>query len=91
MGIVRGSAARLLGERVRAHLKLDRPGLRPLAPSRCQAVGRAVGKSGAVKYRGAIYFYSKSRKLSPLNKMATVMEYDIAADGTTVTKLWEWK
>ena len=25
-------------------------------------VGRAVGKSGAVKYRGAIYFYSKSRK-----------------------------
>ena len=56
-----------------------------------QAVGRAVGKSGAVKYRGAIYFYSKSRRLSPLNKMATVMEYDVAADGTVETKLWEWK
>ena len=56
-----------------------------------QGVGRAVGKSGAVRYRGAIYFYSKSRKLSPLNKMATVMEYDVAADGTVVTRLWEWK
>ena len=56
-----------------------------------QGVGRAVGKSGAVKYRGAIYFYSKSRKLAPLNKMATVMEYDVAADGTTVARLWEWK
>ena len=30
---------------------------------------------------------AKSRRLSPLNKMATVMEYDIAADGTTVTEL----
>ena len=29
---------------------------------------------------------AKSRRLSPLNKMATVKEYDIAADGT-VTEL----
>ncbi len=42
--------------------------------------------AGAVKDRGGIDFYSKSRKLLPLNEMATVMEYDIAADGTTVTE-----
>ena len=53
-----------------------------------------VGKlldGGAVSYRGASYYYSSSPKLSRLNTVATVFEYEADADGNSKNKLWEWK
>jgi len=53
-----------------------------------------VGKlqdSGAVSYRGAQYFYSESPKLSKLNSIAAVFEYEADDKGNTKSKLWEWK
>ena len=54
------------------------------------AVGRFVG-GGAVSYRGAIYYQTASPKLAKLNTLAAVFEFDSAADGSTHTKMWEWK
>ena len=58
------------------------------------AVGQGagtVGRGGAVKWRGAVYFYSEARKLQPLNKMAAVFEYDVDQNGKVQAKFWEWK
>ena len=55
-----------------------------------QAAG-TVGRGGAVKWRGAVYLYSKARKLLPLNKMAVVFEYDVDQNGKAQGKFWEWK
>lgn len=46
---------------------------------------------GAVSYRGMLYFRTASQKLARLNTVAGVFEYDVAADGTTQAKTWEWK
>jgi hypothetical protein len=60
------------------------------ATFRAQGVGRLL-EGGAVSYRGAIYYYSTSAKLSRLNAIATVFEYEADADGNTRSKLWEWR
>jgi hypothetical protein len=57
-------------------------------------VGSGVGKfgeGGAVSYRGAIYFYASSPKLSRLNSMAAVFEFEVDPEGNTQSKIWEWK
>ncbi|PYV25491.1 MAG: hypothetical protein DMG24_09160 [Acidobacteria bacterium] len=55
-----------------------------------QGVGKFLG-GGAVSYRGALYFSTASPKLSRLNPVAAVFEYEVEPDGNTHTKLWEWK
>jgi hypothetical protein len=60
------------------------------ATFKAQGVGKLLD-GGAVSYRGASYYYSESTKLSRLNAVATVYEYEADADGTTKSKLWEWK
>jgi hypothetical protein len=60
------------------------------ATFKAQGVGK-LGDGGAVSYRGAQYFYSDSPKLSRLNTIAVVFEYESDADGNTKIKLWEWK
>jgi hypothetical protein len=55
-----------------------------------QGVGRLLD-GGAVSYRGALYLYSHSAKLSRLNTVAAVYEYEADADGNTKSKFWEWK
>jgi hypothetical protein len=57
-------------------------------------VGAGAGKfgeGGAVSYRGAIYFYSAGPKLSKLNSIAVVFEFESDPEGNTRSKLWEWK
>jgi len=46
---------------------------------------------GAVSYRGILYFRTASQKLSKLNTIGGVFEYDVSADGSTNAKVWEWK
>jgi hypothetical protein len=60
------------------------------ATFKAQGVGKLL-EGGAVSYRGAQYFYSDSPKLSRLNSVAVVFEYEADAEGNTKSKLWEWK
>ena len=52
--------------------------------------GRFLG-GGAVSYRGAIYYESRSEKWQRLNTIALVYEYDADAEGNTALKAWEWR
>jgi len=60
------------------------------ATFRAQGAGKLLD-GGAVSYRGASYYYSDSSKLSRLNTVAVVWEYEADADGNTKNKMWEWK
>ena len=60
------------------------------ATFKAQGVGKLLD-GGAVSYRGASYYYSDSAKLSRLNAVAALFEYEADADGNTKSKLWEWK
>jgi hypothetical protein len=60
------------------------------ATFKAQGVGKLLD-GGAVSYRGAQYFYSESPKLSHLNSVAIVFEYEADAEGNTQSKLWVWK
>ena len=56
--------------------------------------GAGVGtfkERGAVSYRGAIYYHTASAKLSRLNSVAGVFEFEADGDGNTQSKVWEWK
>ena len=55
-----------------------------------QGVGRFVG-GGAVSYRGAVYYSTASPKLARLNSVAAIFEFEVDGEGTTHSKLWEWK
>ena len=50
-----------------------------------------VKQDGALSYRGILYYRTASQKLARLNTTAAVFEYEVAADGNTNAKLWEWK
>jgi hypothetical protein len=49
------------------------------------------GTGGAISYRGMLFFRTASQKLARVNNSCGAFEYDVAADGTTVSKVWEWK
>ncbi len=56
--------------------------------------GQGVGKiqaTGAVSYRGAVYYSTASAKLARLNTVAAVFEFEVDTSGNTRTKAWEWK
>jgi hypothetical protein len=49
------------------------------------------GPGGSVSYRGMLFFKTASKKLTKLNNACGAFEYEVAADGSTVSKFWEWK
>jgi len=56
--------------------------------------GSGLGKlkeKGAVSYRGILYFQTASQKLTRLNSVAAVFEYEVDPEGNSRTKSWEWK
>ena len=56
--------------------------------------GAGVGtfkERGAVSYRGAIYYHTASPKMSRLNSVGAVFEFDSDEHGNTQSKVWEWK
>jgi hypothetical protein len=59
-----------------------------------QGVGRFTGP-GKVSFRGALYFRTPSAseggKLSNLNNMVGVFEYEADEMGNCSSKTWEWK
>jgi len=52
---------------------------------------KAAGADGSIRYRGAVYFHTTSARMSKLNGMVGVHEYDVGAEGNTSAKIWEWK
>ena len=56
-----------------------------------QGVGRLT-EGGRVSYRGSLFFRANSTgKLSFLNNIVTVFEYEVDESGNTTAKMWEWK
>jgi hypothetical protein len=55
-----------------------------------QAVGQLVG-TGAVRYRGAMYYETQAEAWKRLNGVAVVFEYEADADGNGKLKAWEWR
>jgi hypothetical protein len=56
--------------------------------------GSGIGKmlpGGSASFRGAIYYTSPSPKFARLTSVTTMFEFEVAADGNTQSKLWEWK
>lgn len=54
-------------------------------------VGRPTGPAPAAHYGVCGSVQTTSQKLSRLNSVATVVEFDVAEDGSYHWKLWEWK
>ncbi len=57
-------------------------------------VGQGVGtikKDGAVSYRGALYYQSSSPKWTRLNSVAAIFKFEVDAQGSTRSEIWEWK
>lgn len=56
-----------------------------------QGVGRLT-EGGRVSYRGSLFFRASSTgKLSFLNNIVTVFEYEVDESGNTTANMWEWK
>jgi len=56
--------------------------------------GAGVGtfkERGAVSYRGAVYYHTASSKLSRLNTVAGIFEFEADENGNVQSKIWEWK
>ena len=53
-------------------------------------VGR-FGSGGAVSYRGALSYSTRSPRLAKLNAVAGVFEFEVDTNGNVRSKIWEWK
>lgn len=54
-------------------------------------VGRFTGHGSAVSFRGSVYYQTASERLSRLNGLAAVYEYEADENGNIALKVWEWK
>ena len=62
-----------------------------VATWRGQGVGRFTGHGMGVAYRGAIYYQTASERLSRLNGIAVVFEYETDESGKASAKAYEWR
>jgi len=49
------------------------------------------GPGGSVSYRGMLFYKTTSQKLARLNNACGAFEFEVGADGSTSSKIWEWK
>lgn len=54
-------------------------------------VGRPAGRGGSVSWRGAIYYQTSSERLTRLNSIAAIFEFEVDETGKTEAKSYEWK
>ena len=54
-------------------------------------IGRFTGHGTDVSWRGAIYYDTTSERLSRLNGIVGVFEYETHADGKSEDNTYEWK
>jgi hypothetical protein len=51
-----------------------------------------LAAGGRVSYRGSLFFRTNSTgKMSFLNNIVGVFEYEVDESGNTTAKVWEWK
>jgi hypothetical protein len=51
-----------------------------------------LAAGGTVSYRGSLFFRTNSTgKMSYLNNIVGVFEYEVDESGNTAAKVWEWK
>ena len=57
-----------------------------------QGIGRFTSPA-KISFRGSLFFRTASRgkKLSSLNNLVGVFEYEVDEQGNSSTKVWEWK
>ena len=58
---------------------------------RAAGAGRFTGQGSAVSFRGALYYQGASGKLTRLNGLAVVYEWDVDEHGSCQFGLWEWR
>jgi hypothetical protein len=58
---------------------------------RGQGVGHFTGQGRGVSWRGAVYYETQSQRLSRLNDLVGVFEYETEADGKAENNTFEWK
>ena len=51
----------------------------------------STGKGRVASFRDASYYFTKSEKLSQLNKVIGVSEFETDEKGDWILKVWEWK
>lgn len=57
-----------------------------------QGVGQLLGRGGASRWRGALFYMAASPKFAPLNSIAVLFEFEIDETSRNMDiKLWEWK
>ena len=49
------------------------------------------GPGGSVSYRGMLFFQTASQKLARLNNACGAFEYEVGSEGSSTSKMWEWK
>ena len=54
-------------------------------------VGRFTGHGAAVSFRGAVYYHIVPQKLTRLNSVAVLYEWEVDENGTAKATFWEWK
>lgn len=54
-------------------------------------IGRFTGHGTAVSWRGSIFYQTQSERLSRLNGIVGVFEYETHADGKSEDNTYEWK
>ena len=54
-------------------------------------VGKFTGQGSGVSFRGPLYFQVNSQKLTPLNQMCTIYEWEVDGNSNADLGLWEWK
>src|SRR5437867_8628474 len=67
------------------------PALGVATSSRSGRGRRITNADRTATYRGAIYFQTTPTRLSRLNKVAVLFEYEVDAEGNTHSEYWEWK
>jgi hypothetical protein len=59
-----------------------------------QGIGRSIGQ-GRISFRGSLFFQTpltnEVAKLSFLNNLVGVFEYEVDVVGNCSSKAWEWK
>jgi hypothetical protein len=58
-----------------------------------QGIGRFTG-SGKISFRGSLFFRTTSTgegKLSSLNNLVGVFEYEVDEQGNVLSRVWEWR
>lgn len=62
-----------------------------MAEWRGNGIGRFTGRGTGVAWRGITYYQTTSERLTHLNSIAEIFEFETDEGGKSEAKSWEWK